>query len=87
MSPIGDEASGETKCATKSPKPDHPAVGVVHEREDDADEHGDKCHERQDGRDEGVDGLTPRLIEGGDNAAHHLPDFCHEAAGLLRNFL
>ena len=55
--------------------------------EDNADEHGDERHERKDRRNQCIDGLAPRLIEGGDDAAHHLSDLRHEAAGLLRNFL
>ena len=55
--------------------------------ENDADQHGDERHERQDGCDECIDGLAPRLIERSDDAAHHLSDLRHEAAGLLGDLL
>ena len=56
-------------------------------REDDADEHGDEGHERQDRLDHRVDGLAAGLVEDGDDAAHELPDLRHEASLLLRDFL
>ena len=55
--------------------------------EDNADQHGDECHKRQNRCNHGIDGLTSCLIERRDDAAHHLPDLCHKAAGLLRDFL
>ena len=55
--------------------------------EDNADQHGDERHKRQNRRNHGIDGLAPCLIERRDNAAHHLSDLRHKAAGLLRDLL
>ena len=55
--------------------------------EDNANQHGDERHKRQNRRNHGIDGLTSCLIERRDNAAHHLSDLCHKAAGLLGDLL
>ena len=51
--------------------------------QDNTDQHGYKSHERQNGLNHRVDGITAGLIEYGYDTAHELTDFGHQAAFSL----